>query len=162
MPPSPSSARVPLVLLVVSCLVTGLVVGSVVAARSTMDPAPVAPVAPAAAGTGPRPVSARPEVRAAARLHAWDGRRARAWADGDVRELRALYVPGSRAGRHDAAMLRAWLRRGLRVRGLAAQLLWVRLVRRTPGRLVLAVTDRVSGVAAAAGARPVALPLDLP
>lgn len=93
-------------------------------------------------------------------LHAWDERRASAWAAGDATALRALYTPGSSAGRRDVAMLRAWSARGLRVDGLAMQLLSVDLRRRTPDRLVLDVTDRLAGgVAAPIG---LALPRDRP
>ena len=153
----------PLVLLVVSCLVTAV---AVVAGLAGAGPA-VRPGDGARAGTPPgtgaESSSVRLEARAAVLLHAWDVRRARAWAQGDVAGLRSLYVPGSGAGERDASMLRAWLRRGLRVRGLSTQLLAVRVVSRTPRRLVLDVTDRiVSGSATRSGAAPVALPVDLP
>lgn len=76
-------------------------------------------------------------------LHAWDERRAEAWAAADVAALRDLYAPGSAAGRADAAMLRAWRDRGLRVEGLEMQLLSVQVRRRTSDRLVLDVVDRL-------------------
>ena len=88
-------------------------------------------------------------------LHAWDDQRADAWAAADVSALSALYTPGSAAGRRDVAMLRAWTARGLRVHGLRTQLLDVQVRRRTPERLVLAVTDRLAGGVA----EPVGLPL---
>jgi hypothetical protein len=91
-------------------------------------------------------------------LHAWDDRRAAAWASGDASALRALYTPGSAAGRHDVAMLRAWTARGLRVDGLRMQLIEVDVRRRTPQRLVLAVTDRLAGGVAEPGG--LALPRD--
>lgn len=78
-------------------------------------------------------------------LHGWDEQRADAWATGDAPVLRALYTPGSAAGRRDVAMLRAWTARGLRVDGLRTQLLDVDVRRRTPERLVLDVTDRLTG-----------------
>ena len=84
------------------------------------------------------------EVRAAAVLRRWDAARARAWASGDLVALRALYTPGSMAGRQDAAMLQAWLRRGLVVHDLRTQVLALREVRRSGRRWVLQVTDRVS------------------
>ncbi len=87
-------------------------------------------------------------------LHAWDERRAEAWAAGDVAGLRSLYVTGSAAGRADAAMLRAWRERGLRVEGMEMQLLSVDVRRRTPHLLVLDVVDRLVGGAL--------LPADLP
>lgn len=92
--------------------------------------------------------AAPPAIEAAAVLHAWDERRATAWADGDVTALRSLYVPGSATGRADVAMLRAWVARGLRVEGSSMQLLRVE-VRRTDGsRLTLVVTDRLVGAVA--------------
>ncbi len=122
--------------------------------------------------TGPRaaaaPVAGRVDVARAvgslAVLRDWDRSRARAWAEGDVRALRALYERGSPVGVRDVAMLRAWLRRGLRVEGMAMQVLAVELRRRTDRRIVLVVTDRLSG---AVGVRPrsgerVALPRDGP
>lgn len=93
-------------------------------------------------------------------LHAWDDRRAEAWAAGDVAALRHLYAPGSGAGRADAAMLRTWRARGLRVTGLEMQLLAVEVRVSTPDRLVLDVTDRLAGGVVVPGR--VALPRDLP
>jgi len=87
-------------------------------------------------------------------LHAWDERRAEAWAAGDVPGLRSLYAEDSGAGRADAAMLRAWEARGLRVEGMEMQLLSVEVRRRTPEVLVLDVVDRLVGGAL--------LPRDLP
>lgn len=87
-------------------------------------------------------------------LHAWDERRAEAWAAGDVARLRSLYAVGSPTGRADAAMLRAWEDRGLRVEGMEMQLLSVQVRRRTPDVLVLDVVDRLVG--------PALLPSDLP
>lgn len=93
-------------------------------------------------------------------LHAWDEQRAHAWAAADAPSLRALYAPGSEAGRRDVVMLQAWSARGLRVDGLRTQLLDVDVRRRTPHRLVLAVTDRlVGGLAEPTG---IALPRDRP
>jgi hypothetical protein len=93
-------------------------------------------------------------------LHAWDDRRAAAWSAGDVAGLRALYTDGSVAGRRDAAMLRAWTARGLRVSGLRMQLLDVDARARGPGRLSVCVTDRLAGGVAVPGA--LALPRDAP
>ncbi|WP_395659738.1 hypothetical protein [Nocardioides sp.] len=106
---------------------------------------------PAVLALGPTPA----EV-----LHAWDARRAQAWAAGDVADLRGLYTPRSAAGRADAAMLRAWQARGLRVEGLRMQLLAVRVRARTPTRLELDVTDRLADGVVAPG--PEALPRDRP
>lgn len=111
----------------------------------------IALLLPAVLALGPSPADV---------LHAWDERRAAAWAAGDPAGLRSLYTAGSVAGRHDAAMLRAWTDRGLRVRGLRMQLLRVEVRTRTPGRLVVGVTDRVAGGVAVPGR--VALPRDAP
>src|SRR3546814_357007 len=75
----------------------------------------------AAAGTVAGVVAATPVVRqqqpdAPRRVLAgWDERRAAAWASGSVTDLRALYVEGSAAGRVDVRMLKAWLRKRVRV-----------------------------------------------
>ena len=104
------------------------------------------------AGTHPplvEPVEMPPPV---ALLRAWDARRAAAWARGDPRLLRPLYTPGSVAGRHDRAMLRAWRARGLVVTGLQTQLIEVRTLRHTSSTWSLWVIDRlVGGVAVGAG-----------
>jgi hypothetical protein len=90
-------------------------------------------------------------------LHAWDDRRAVAWATGDPHRLQALYAPGSPAGRADVAMLQAWHRRGLRVEGMQMQVLDVEVRRASATRLDLVVTDRLVG---AVGVGPgVRLPL---
>ncbi len=81
-------------------------------------------------------------------LHDWDDRRAAAWSAGDVAGLRALYVPGSAAGRADVAMLRAWRERGLRVEGMRMQLLDLDVRRASDARLDLVVTDRLTGAVA--------------
>jgi hypothetical protein len=95
-------------------------------------------------------------------LHDWDRRRAVAWSRSDAAALRALYTRGSAAGVRDVAMLRTWSRRGLAVRGLATQVLGVRVLGRDPSRLVLAVTDRVTrAVAVGSGVRR-RLPVDRP
>jgi hypothetical protein len=93
-------------------------------------------------------------------LHTWDDRRAAAWAAGDPAALGDLYTDGSAAGRRDVAMLRAWDAHGLRVAGLHTQLLAVEVRSRTPGRLVLDVTDRVVGAVVVPGR--IALPRDRP
>lgn len=161
-----SGARVVLlgtaaVVLTVVAVVAGLALRTATPPPATRTTAagPRAVVAPAAGR-----VDAARAVGSLAVLRDWDRSRARAWAAGDVAGLRALYVPGSAAGKRDAAMLRAWLRRGLRVEGLAMQVLAVELRRRTDRRIVLVVTDRLAG---AVGVRPrsgerVALPRDGP
>jgi hypothetical protein len=87
-------------------------------------------------------------------LRTWDARRAQAWARGDARLLRALYTPGSVAGRRDLAMLRAWAASGLVVQQLRTQLLSVRELSHRQSARTLLVTDRlVGGVAVGAGVR---------
>lgn len=107
-------------------------------------------------------VAPRAEVRAAALLADWDRRRARVWASGRPIDLDALYVPGSAAGRRDAAMLAAWRARGLRVEDLRIQVLGLRVLAHRAGRFELEVVDRVvAGTAVGAGLRR-ALPRDAP
>lgn len=118
------------------------------------DPEPVVVTDP------PPAAEPRPEVTAAEVLAAWDADRASAWADGDVRRLRALYTAGSVAGERDAAMLQQWLDRGLVVRDLHTQVLALDVVSRTPDRWILTVTDRVVGGVAGGRATRTALPKD--
>ncbi|TQK71573.1 hypothetical protein [Nocardioides sp. SLBN-35] len=148
-----------IVLTVVAAVAVLVLRGGGPPSSGTPAAGPRAVVAPAAGRVG----VAR-AVGSLAVLRDWDRSRARAWASGDVDALRALYVRGSPAGTRDVAMLRAWLRRGLRVEGMAMQVLTVELQRRTDRRLVLVVTDRLAG---AMGVRPgsgerVALPRDGP
>jgi outer membrane murein-binding lipoprotein Lpp len=118
----------------------------------------------AGARTGPQPDRDAADVRslqpALAALHRWDAARARAWAGADVAALRSLYTAGSEAGEHDAAMLRRWRDRGLRVEGMQAQLLATRVAVRRADRMVLVVTDRVVGAVAAGRGHRVVLPTD--
>lgn len=103
------------------------------------------------AGGAPAPDATPPAVRV---LHDWDARRAAAWASGDPAALRPLYVAGSRTGRADRAALAAYVERGLRVPRLRFQVSSVDVVARSPGRLVLVVTDRlVTAVAVGHGER---------
>lgn len=111
----------------------------------------------------PRPVAATP--REPARdpltvLHAWDVRRARAWARGDRGALRDLYVPGSVAGRRDVAMLAAWEERGMRVRGMRMQVLAAEVREATADRVRLVVTDRLASAVAVGRGTRVVLPRD--
>ena len=126
------------------------------AACAPETPGPAARVEPVETTAGHAP-AAPPPVEV---LRAWDAQRAEAWARGDPGRLAALYTPGSEAGRRDRAMLRAWLARGLVVRGLRTQLLSVREVRRSRASWTLRVTDRLSGgVAVGPGIRR-PLPVD--
>lgn len=101
-------------------------------------------------------VVASPSERALALtvLRSWDRQRATAYAAGDAAALRALYVPGSRSGRNDLQLLRAYAARGLRVQDLRTQVLSIEIREHTAVRLTLAVTDRLaSAVAVGAGFR---------
>ncbi len=134
-------------------LVPALLVAAVTACAS--EPATVAevrrPPGPTLEASAARAPAAPPPVEV---LRAWDARRADAWARGDPRRLSSLYTPGSRAGRHDVAMLRAWTARGLVVHGLRTQLLSVRERAHSPTTWTLRVTDRlVGGVAVGRGLR---------
>lgn len=99
-----------------------------------------------------------PGLRARAILRRWDLRRGSAWASDDPTALAALYAPGSLTGAADAAELRRWSRRGLRVTGLRQQVTAFRVVARRRGRLVVVVTDRTVGGAAVGGGRILPLP----
>lgn len=93
-------------------------------------------------------------------LRAWDGARSRAFAKGDVRALRRLYVADSAAGTSDVRLLREYLRRGLRVEGMRMQVLALEVLREDPGRLVVQVTDRLTGAVAVDRGRRIRLPQD--
>lgn len=97
---------------------------------------------------------------AAAVLHDWDDRRAAAWAAGDASALHSLYVPHSAAGRADAAMLRTWRDRGLRVEGMRMQVFDLDVRRASAARLDLVVTDRLTGAVAAGPGVRLPLPQD--
>lgn len=108
----------------------------------------------------PRDVTPSAALASLAVLRDWDRRRAAAWRAGDALGLGALYAPGSAAGEHDVAMLERWVRRGLRVRGMAMQVLAVELLVRTDRRIVLEVTDRLAGPVAVGRGRRWSLPRD--
>ncbi|WP_300682498.1 hypothetical protein [Nocardioides sp.] len=90
------------------------------------------------------PVRARPEQQAATVLRAWDDQRARAWAEGDTVALARLYVATAPAREVDVRMLRRWVARGVRVQGLAMQVLSLRVLDHADGWWRLRVTDRVA------------------
>ena len=124
-------------------------------------------LAVARAGARPAVVSAQPplvaaptDLPAAELLRSWDAQRSAAYASGSVRMLRDLYVPGSRAGRSDVRVLRAWTTRGLRVEGMRTQVLALRVLARGHDRLVLRVTDRLVAAEAAGAAGATPLPRD--
>jgi hypothetical protein len=93
-------------------------------------------------------------------LHRWDRRRARAYAAGDDRALRTLYVPGSTAGERDVRVLGEYRRRGFRVVGMRMQVLAVRVLAHRRGRWRLRVTDRLHQAFAVRDGKPLALPRD--
>lgn len=130
-------------------LVTGAAVGVPVWLRPLPGPEHPGTSATAAVAAHSRPpqvrAGPRDAARAAAVLRRWDLARARAWAGGDERRLRALYAAGSTAGAADVRMLRAWSRRSLTVSGLRTQLLRVEVQSEGDGLWQLVVTDRVSG-----------------
>ncbi|WP_344150122.1 hypothetical protein [Nocardioides koreensis] len=140
--------RALLAMLVLSAVVTATVVLLGLAARRV---APQRPVVATVAGRDP-----------VAALRAWDRRRAEAWAHGDLRALRDLYVPGSAACRRDVAMLAAWSDRGLRVRGMRMQLLAAELRTSSERRLEVVVTDRLAHAVAVGRGTRVPLPRDAP
>lgn len=110
---------------------------------------------------GPSPTAA-PVDGPGAVLADWDSRRSQAWAEGDVAALRDLYVADSASGRADARMLAAYADRGLRVVGLATQVLALEVVAQTPDELTVRVTDRVVGGVVTGGAGRTPLPRDRP
>ena len=138
-----------------------LVVATLVVVVARPDPVPRPRIDAARSDSSPsgaRPAGSGP----AAVLAAWDERRAAAWAEGDVAALEGLYADGSAAGAADVSMLRDYRRRGLRVEGLATQVLALRVAARSSGRLELVVTDRVVGAEAVGAGEPVALPVARP
>jgi hypothetical protein len=144
------------VVAVVAVVVTGLLRSTSGDHRSSPRPRPV----PAPAR--PPSMTVTEALSALAVLRDWDLARASAWARGDLAGLRRIYLPGSAAGTHDVAMLRRWVERGLRVRGMTMQVLAVDLRRRTDRRIVLDVTDRLADAVAvpAGGGEREALPRD--
>lgn len=158
----PVPRTVPGSVLVATATVLLLAAGLVVRAALHHPPARTTPAAPATAvAPAARDVGVVRAVGSLAVLHDWDRARAAAWAAGDPAALRDLYAPGSAAGRADVAMLRRWTARGLRVEGMAMQVLAVELRLRTDRRLVLVVTDRLVGaVAVGPGGRRSDLPRD--
>ena len=141
-----------------ACVVATLLVTLARAGERPPDPAPLPSASREASGTA-RTTPAR-GLAPAQVLTRWDARRSSAWAAGDAAALAGLYAPGSRAGAADVGLLRHYRDRGLTVEGLATQVLAVRVVERSPRRLVLVVTDRVVAGRVVGGTVPVALPAD--
>jgi acetyl esterase/lipase len=148
----PRPLLLPLVVAVAVAVAVAVVVATVVVVG--VRPDDEAPVRQAG-GTAPGE-----EAPALAVLRAWDVRRAAAWAMGDEEALRRLYTPDSAAGRRDVLMLRSWVERGLRVRGMRMQVLAVRVRQQRTDRVVLLVTDRLAGAVATGRGLRTVLPRD--
>lgn len=145
-----------LLFLVLVLFSVGVGVTGVLALTGAGDPRPVIAV-PDAPPTSPdnqqTPPTASPGAEALAILHAWDVRRAGAWAAGDVRALGELYTEASEAGRRDRAMLRRWVDRGLHVREMRVQVIGAQARVHTNEQLILVVTDRLAQAEAVGAAR---------
>ncbi|UUZ58722.1 hypothetical protein [Nocardioides sp. B-3] len=76
--------------------------------------------------------------------------------------LRDLYVAGSSTGRADARMLSAYVERGLRVEGLATQVLALEVIVEGADALTVRVTDRFVGGVVVGGPDSKPLPRDRP
>ncbi|WP_416957980.1 hypothetical protein ACNKF0_09970 [Nocardioides sp. T5] len=146
---------------VLTAAACALVVATLVVVVARPDPPP-RPRVEAGSSDHPPPAARPARAGPAAVLAAWDERRSAAWAEGDVAALKELYVDGSGAGAADVRLLRDYRRRGLRVEGLATQLLALRVTARSSERLELVVTDRVVGAEAVGAGEPVALPVARP
>lgn len=147
--------------LVVGCLLLAGVLG-VLLLTDPRAPGDRRPTAVAREAPDPTLAVDAQVLRAIEVLRAWDGRRADAWAAGDPSALTPLYVPGSRTGRADRAMLRAYAERGLRVTGLRMQLLSVDVLSADRGALRLLVTDRLASAVADGHRQDLLLPRDQP
>ena len=148
-PSTPSVHSVAVVALLGVAAASLLLVGC----RGFVAPRPEAAPGPVVSGAAAR-------LPASDVLRGWDEARSRAFAEGDVAALRRLYVDGSDAGTSDARLLRAYLRRGLRVEGMRMQLLALEVLDRDPRRLRVLVTDRLTGAVAVGHATRLRLPQD--
>jgi hypothetical protein len=148
--------RLPTAVLLI-CAVLGLLTGVAAVAIATRGDAT------AAAGSTRVVETVVGESDALRVLKVWDERRSRAYARGDVAALAELYVPGSRTGAADDAVLRGYRDRGLRVTRMRTQVLAARVVHETRGRITLLVTDvLLEAVALDRSGRTWALPHDRP
>lgn len=139
-------------------LVCGVLAAFVLLAGCARDH-DVAP-APAPEASAVHAAATPAELPASRVLREWDQARADAFASGDVDALRDLYLARSAAGTSDVRLLRAYLRRGLRVEGMRMQLLAVDVLHEAPDRLRVRVTDRLVGAVAVGNGRRTALPGD--
>jgi hypothetical protein len=117
---------------------------------------------PATQPASPRAPMDREVLRALDVLASWDRWRAAAYSSGDVAALRRLYVRGSTVGRDDVRMLRAYVDRGLAVRGLELQRSDVDVLSSTHRRLRVELLERLAEGTVVAADRQVALPRDRP
>ena len=99
-------------------------------------------------------------ARALAVLRGWDRQRAAAYAASDATALRGLYVTGSRSGKNDQQVLRAYAARGLRVVDMRTQILSIDIREHSAARLTLAVTDRLASAVAVGEGLRTRLPRD--
>ena len=102
--------------------------------------------------------AATPATRAVDVVHAWDARRADAWARADAAALSALYREGSSAGRRDLEALRAWQRRGWVVSGISRQVRSLEVEVAQDDVVRLRLTDRLVGAVARRGSQERHLP----
>jgi hypothetical protein len=145
--------RSPVLRTAILCALVTLTTIGVALLATGRDAVPASPARSAAAAR-----ASDPAVRALAVLHAWDRRRAAAWASGDVGSLARLYVAGSRTGARDVHDLRRWRARTLRVLGLRTQVSAAEVRRSSPGRLTIVATDRTVGGVATDGRSRFGLP----
>lgn len=150
--------NLPRVLLAVLAVLTCSLV--VVGVTALVDRPPPRPRPTATGQAAPAPTPEPPRTTALSALRQWDASRAAAWAGGDVPALRELYTRSSEAGRRDVSMLRRWVERGLRVQGMQMQVLDSAVVEESAVRMVVRVTDRLTGAVAVGRGRRVVLPGD--
>lgn len=110
---------------------------------------PLSRSAPAASAGAWLAAQAEPAAKTLTRDH-WrtvlerlDHRREQAWRHGDVTLLKAVFAPRSAAFTTDAAMLRAYARRGLRVDGVSLGFDAVAVADRGPRHVQLEVVDQL-------------------
>jgi len=174
-PPTPATVVTAAVVALVAGFVTMLLVGPGSQSAATGDAPGTSPVAASATAGGGSVshVASGPAARLQGSTSLdprWSrvldhicAQRARAWRLGEPRQLKAVYVAGSPELVHDQAMLRAYLRRGLRVSDVRMQFTVVVVERQAPDRASLLVVDRLAPAVAhdtSGHARP--LPRDLP
>ncbi len=105
---------------------------------------------PGSTSVADRPVGSREPTADSGRwsdvLAQIDQRRDLAWRQGRPGQLVQVFVPGAAALRADQAALRGYLRRGYDVGPTQVEYWHVQVVDRRPGRVRLAVVDRLRSV----------------